>query len=68
MVVTSVTVKISDISINRNTLKISQMIQLTRSEFFKIHFQVFWVVTLRSVVIGYQRFGAPCCLHLQAQH
>jgi hypothetical protein len=26
---------------------------------------VCWVVTLRSVVVGYRRFGGPCCLHLQ---
>jgi hypothetical protein len=30
----------------------------------KIQVQVFWVVTSFSVVVGYQRFGAPCCLHL----
>jgi hypothetical protein len=28
----------------------------------KVKFE-FWVVTLFSVV-GYQRFGGPCCLHL----
>jgi hypothetical protein len=27
--------------------------------------QVFWIVTPCSVVVGYQRFGEPCCLHLQ---
>jgi len=26
---------------------------------------VFWVLTPCSVVLGYQRFGGPCCLHLQ---
>jgi hypothetical protein len=31
----------------------------------KIRIEVFWVVTLCSVVVGYQRFGGPCCLHLQ---
>jgi len=25
---------------------------------------VFWVVTPCSVVVGYQFFGGPCCLHL----
>jgi hypothetical protein len=24
-----------------------------------------WVVTSYSVVVGYQRFRSPCCLHLQ---
>jgi hypothetical protein len=30
----------------------------------KMQVEVFWVVTSRSVVVGYQRFGGPCCLHL----
>jgi hypothetical protein len=25
-----------------------------------IHVMVFWVLTLRSDVVGYQRFGRPC--------
>jgi len=28
----------------------------------KIHVVVFWVV------VGYQRFGGPCCFHLQGEH
>jgi hypothetical protein len=31
----------------------------------RIQVEVFWVVTFRKVVVGYQRFGGPCCLHLQ---
>jgi hypothetical protein len=31
----------------------------------KIPVEAFWVVTLCSVVAGYQRFEGPCCLHLQ---
>jgi hypothetical protein len=30
----------------------------------KIQVEVFWVTTLCSVVVGYQRFRGPCCLHL----
>jgi len=30
----------------------------------RIHSEVFCVVTQCSVVIGYQSFGAPCCLYL----
>jgi len=30
----------------------------------KIQAEVFWVVTLHSVVVGCQHFGGPCCLHL----
>jgi hypothetical protein len=28
---------------------------------------VFWVMTPCSDVVGYQRFGGPCCLHLQGE-
>jgi len=28
--------------------------------------EVFWVVTPFGVVVGYQRFGEPCC-HLQGE-
>jgi len=31
----------------------------------KIEFTVFWVAVQCSVVIGYQRFRGPCCLHHQ---
>jgi hypothetical protein len=33
----------------------------------KIHVEVFWVVMLCSVVVGYQHFGEPCFLHLQGE-
>jgi len=26
--------------------------------------EVLWVVTPYSAVVGYRRFGGPCCLHL----
>jgi len=34
---------------------------------YSLEFEVafFWVVTLYSDVVGYQRFGGLCCLHLQ---
>jgi len=28
-----------------------------------LHIPVFWIVTPFRVVVGYQRFGGPCCLH-----
>jgi len=31
----------------------------------KIQVKVFWVVMLYDVVVGYHRYGGPCCLHLQ---
>jgi len=31
----------------------------------EIEVQVFWIVTLCSVAVGYQYFGQSCCLHLQ---
>jgi hypothetical protein len=30
---------------------------------FSFQIEVFWVVTPCSVVVGYQRFRGPCCLH-----
>jgi hypothetical protein len=30
--------------------------------------EVFWFVTPCSVVVGYQRFRGPCCLHLQGHN
>lgn len=30
----------------------------------RIQVVVFWTVTPRSVVVGYQRLGGPCSLHL----
>jgi hypothetical protein len=29
----------------------------------KIQVAVFWIVTPCSDVVGYRRFGEPCCLH-----
>jgi len=29
--------------------------------------EVFWVVMPCSIVVGYQRFGGPCCLLLQGE-
>jgi len=33
----------------------------------KIQIEVFWVVTPCSDVVRCQRFGGPCCLHLQGE-
>jgi hypothetical protein len=33
----------------------------------KIQVEVLWVVTSCSVEVGYQRFGGPCCHHLQGE-
>jgi len=33
----------------------------------KIQVEVFWVVTLCSIVVGYQCFRGPCCFHLQGE-
>jgi hypothetical protein len=33
----------------------------------KMQVVVFCVVRPCSVVVGYQRFGGPCCLHLQVE-
>jgi hypothetical protein len=34
----------------------------------KIQVDVFYVVTPWSVVVGYRRFGGPCCLHFTLLH
>jgi hypothetical protein len=39
----------------------------SRPRFGKNQIEVFWVVTPCSVVVAYQRFGGPCCLHLQSE-
>jgi hypothetical protein len=33
----------------------------------KFHFKAFWVVMLCGVVVGYQCFRGPCCLHLHPE-
>jgi len=33
----------------------------------KFQVELFWVVTPFSFVVGYQRFGSPCCLYLQGE-
>jgi hypothetical protein len=35
-------------------------------QFLLLQVKVFWVVTLCSIVVEYQCFREPCCLHLQA--
>jgi hypothetical protein len=32
-----------------------------------IQVEVVWVVASCSITVGYQRFGGPCCLHLQGE-
>jgi hypothetical protein len=48
-------------SINRDLHKYRNK---TRNVFtaVKIQVEAFWVVTLCNVVVGYKRFGGPCCL------
>jgi len=36
--------------------------------FISLHIEVFWVVIPCSYVVGYHRFGGPCCLHLQGHY
>jgi len=33
----------------------------------KIQVEVFWIVTPCTLVVGYQRFGDPCCLHFHGE-
>jgi len=32
-----------------------------------IQVEVYWVMTTCSAVLGHQRFGGTCCLHLQGE-
>jgi hypothetical protein len=48
----------------------NERIDMARLELFtavKIQIAVFRFVILCSVVVGYQRFGGPCCLLLQGE-
>jgi hypothetical protein len=48
-------------------LKVTVRVVDARFEVFmavEIQVEVFWLLTSRSVVAGYQRFGEPCCLCL----
>jgi hypothetical protein len=40
--------------------------RITAHTVFHFCLLVFWVVTPCSDAVGYQRFGGPCCLHLQS--
>jgi len=31
-----------------------------------VQVEIFWLLTPCSVVLGYQRFRRPCCLHIQS--
>jgi len=35
-----------------------------KKAYYKIQVEIFWAVMPRGVVVGYRRFGGPCCLHL----
>jgi hypothetical protein len=41
-------------------------VDLPIASLIEVRVEVFWGVTPCSVVVGYQRFGGPWCLHLQA--
>jgi hypothetical protein len=34
---------------------------------YNLFIEVFWIVTQHTVVVGYQHFIKPCCLHLQCE-
>jgi len=59
------------IQAGRNTLRSEMDYLLTHCASFEafaavmFHVEVFWIVTPCSIVVGYQRFRGPCCLHPQ---
>jgi hypothetical protein len=45
-------------------------IQIKDNEVFtavKIEVEVFWIVPPCNDMVGYKRFGRPCCLHLHGE-
>jgi hypothetical protein len=51
-------------------LCIEKSLLITSFEAFtvvKFDVEVFWVVTLYRNVVGYQRSGGHCCLHIQGE-
>jgi hypothetical protein len=64
--------KLSVISVERERERERRLDKQTGVRFavstaVKIQVEVFWVMTLCSVVVGYQRFGGPNCFHLQGK-
>jgi hypothetical protein len=60
--------KIARLNPNAVHFSISSMNQVyTIKHTGKIQVVVFGVVTPCSDVVGYQRFGGPCCVHLQGE-
>jgi hypothetical protein len=48
-------------------LYIFKLIYSFQSWDFSWRWRFFWVMTPRSDVLGYQRFGGPCCPHFQGE-
>jgi hypothetical protein len=42
------------------------MVSYFRNE-HELQVVAFWILTASSYVVGYQRFGGLCCLHLQGE-
>jgi len=57
-------------SVRETYSSVPQYLWLTVSGFRTIELiqvELFWVVMRCSIVVGYQCFGGPCCLHLQGE-
>jgi len=55
------------LSTDQEITQLTTIVKFVRVEVLtavKIQVEVFWVETPCSVVVGYRRFGVPCCLHL----
>jgi hypothetical protein len=37
-------------------------------QYCKVQVAIFWVLRTGIDMVGYQRFGGPCCLHLQGDY
>jgi hypothetical protein len=65
---------VSTLFLKKSTLRLHFMftwvLQNTNDQLWQIsvvQVEVFQVVTPRSVMVGYQHFRGPCCLHLQGE-
>jgi len=52
-------------SVKESTEKGGEFVRFEVFMMVKIQVEVLWIVMPCNVAIGYQRFGVPCCLHLQ---
>jgi len=69
-VLQSLLVKFVNKSVTGLLQKVVNIMNIVRPDIFmvmKTQVDVFWVVTSHNIVVGYQSFVGPCCLHLYSE-